>query len=90
MPRGYSSYREFTVPSKSKLVLLGIKDHHTQAIDIINNNLIPAFCRNRNCSDKERQLLYLPVKMLGMGLVDKTSSHKPLLESFLTSMSDQQ
>ena len=40
--------------------------------DVIRNKLIPSICENRACSDAERDLLSLPVKLGGMGILNVT------------------
>ena len=72
-----AAYCAFTAGYRHKFNLFlrtlpGIKDYLTPVEDIIRNNLIPALCENRACSDSERQLLSLPVRLGGLGLVDIT------------------
>ena len=45
--------------------------HLLQPIEnIIRLQLIPALCDGRNCSDDERKLLSLPIKLGGMGIIN--------------------
>ena len=42
--------------------------------DVIRHHFIPALCDGRTCNDHERQLLSLPVKLGGLGIIDVTES----------------
>ncbi|XP_066925323.1 uncharacterized protein [Clytia hemisphaerica] len=42
--------------------------------DVIRHHFIPALCDGRTCNDYERQLLSLPVKLGGLGIIDVTES----------------
>ena len=56
-----AAYCAFTAGYRHKFNLFlrtlpGIKDYLTPVEDTIRNNLIPALCENRACSNSERQL----------------------------------
>jgi len=54
--------------------------------DVICRYLIPALCDGRGCSDAERDLLALPIKFGGMGIVNiaNTSTNEYETSSKLT------
>ena len=50
----------------------GLSRHLQPVEDVIRHKLIPALCESRSCSDDERLLLSLPVKLGGLGIPDLT------------------
>ena len=55
-----------------------INDHLQPIEEVIRNNLIPAITGGHQCSDEERKLLALPVRLGGLGIDDicKISTHE--------------
>eukprot|EP00794_Sanderia_malayensis_P018637 gene18637-biopygen15703 len=49
-----------------------LNEHLNPVEDVIRHKLIPALCEGRSCSDDERLLLSLPVKLGGLGIPDLT------------------
>ena len=47
-----------------------IKPHLQPLEDVIRHHFIPALCEGRTCNDHERQLLSLPVKLGGLGIIN--------------------
>ena len=72
-----AAYCAFTAGYRHKFNLTvrtipGISEYLAPVEDVIRNKLIPSLCENRACSDEERKLWSLPVKLGGMGIPDIT------------------
>ena len=62
---------EFVINLTTYLEQLSDLSEHLQPVeDVIRHKFIPALCEGRSCSDDERLLLSLPVKLGGLGIPD--------------------
>ncbi len=72
-----SAYCAFTAGFAHKFnyvnrTIPNIKEELQPLENIIRHHFIPALCEGRTCNDHERQLLSLPVKMGGLGIINVT------------------
>ncbi|KAG1654810.1 Down syndrome cell adhesion molecule-like protein Dscam2 [Nymphon striatum] len=72
-----AAYCAFTAGFRQKFnytlrTIPDIREYLHPIEEVIRHTFIPAICENRSCSDDERELLSLPVKMGGLGIPDIT------------------
>ena len=72
-----AAYCAFTAGYRHKFnymlrTIPGLSRHLQPVEDVIRHKFIPALCESRSCSDDERLLLSLPVKLGGLGIPDLT------------------